>query len=520
MKDFSRMSAWGMVKLFALGILAALPAFAQTAPPQSMPPGARVTPLPLSGRAAQPGSVTVMQTTNPGGESVNTLNSSVQAQGSYQGSVPTSRTPGTPLAITLDDAVARGIKSNLGAVGFQQSLRQAQGQTTVARSYLLPQINAALTGVDQQTDLAALGFGSLHFSLPGFNFPTVIGPYHYFDLRAGLSQSILDKTQLNNYRAAQENAKSTQLSAQDAHDLIALAVTGTYLQVISSAARVDSARAQASTAQETYKEAVDRHNAGVAARIDVTRSQVEFQTEQQRVISLENDLAKQKISFARLIGLPPGQQFTLSDTLPFAPLEGLALEEALARAYANRADLKAAEAQVHAAEISKRAAEAERLPTVSVGADYGVIGIDPTSSHGTFSISASVRVPIFNGRRAHGDIEQADAALQQRRAEYEDLRGRIDAEIRTAFLDLNSAAQQVAVADSNRKLAADTLQQARDRFAAGVADTIEVVQAQESVASAERDYIASLFAHNLAKATLARALGQADQNIKQFLRKQ
>ncbi|MGA7238078.1 MAG: TolC family protein [Bryobacteraceae bacterium] len=521
MNGFSRMFVGRAAELFALGIFASLPTvFGQTAPPESMPPGARATPLPLSGRTAQPGSVTVMQTTNPGGESVNTLNSTVQPQGAYQGSVPTSRTAGAALAISLDDAVARGIKTNLGSVGFQQSLRQAQGQTTVARSYLLPQVNAALTGVDQQTDLAALGFGTLHLSVPGFSFPTVIGPYHYFDLRAGVSQSIFDRTQLNNYRAAQENAKSTEFSAQDAHDLVALAVTGTYLQVIASASRVDSARAQSATAQETYKEAVDRHNAGVAARIDVTRSQVEFQTEQQRVISLENDLAKQKIAFARLIGLPPGQQYTLTDSLPFAPLDGLPLEDALARAYANRADLKAAESQVHAAEISKHAAEAERLPTISAGADYGVIGTDPTNSHGTFSVTGSVRLPIFNGRRAHGDIEQADAALQQRRAEYEELRGRIDAEVRTAFLDLNSAAQQVAVADSNRKLAADTLQQARDRFAAGVADTIEVVQAQESVAGAERDYIASLFSHNLAKATLARALGQADQNIKQFLRKQ
>jgi outer membrane protein TolC len=231
-------------------------------------------------------------------------------------------------------------------------------------------------------------------------------------------------------------------------------------------------------------------------------------------------LAKQKLTLARLIGLPPGQQFTLTDTLPFAPLEGLPLEDALARAYATRADLKAAESQVRAAEISKRAAQAERLPTISAGADYGVIGTDPTSSHGTFSVSGSVRLPIFNGRRSNGDIEQADAALQQRRAEYGDLRGRIDAEVRTAFLDLNSAAQQVTVADNNRKLAADTLLQARDRFAAGVADTIEVVQAQETVASAERDYISALFAHNLAKATLARAMGQADQNIKQFLRRQ
>lgn len=512
----------GIRKPFALGILAlpalALAVFAQT-PPEALPPGTRVNPLPLSGRTSSPGSVTVTQTTVPGGESVNTLNSTVQAQGSYQGSVPTSQTPGAPLALSLDDAVQRGIKSNLGAVGFQQSLRAAEGQTTVERSFLLPQVNGSLTGVDQQTDLAALGFSSIHLSVPGFSFPTVIGPFHYFDLRAGVSQSILDLTRLNNYRATRENAKSTQFSAQDAHDLVALAVTGAYLQVIASSSRVDSTRAQLATAQQTFKQASDRHDAGVAARIDVTRSQVEVQTEQQRLSSVENDLAKQKIAFGRLIGLPPGQEYTLSDTLPFAPLETITLNDALARAYANRADLKAADAQVHAAEISKRAAEAERMPTISVGADYGVIGVDPTNAHGTFSITGSVHVPIFNGRRAHGDIEQADAALEQRRAEYQELRGRIDAEIRTAFLDLNSAAQQVTVADSNRKLAADTLQQARDRFAAGVADTLEVVQAQESTAAAERDYIASLFAHNLAKASLARAMGQAEQNIKQFLRK-
>jgi outer membrane protein TolC len=495
-----------------------LSAFAQT-PPEALPPGARVNPLPLSGRTASPGSVTMQQTTNPGGETVNTLNSTVQTQGAYQGSVPTSQTPGAPLPLSLDDAIQRGLKSNLGSVGFRASLRQAEGQIIVARSSLLPQVNAALTGVDQQTDLAALGFSSLHLSAPGFAFPTVIGPFHYFDLRAGVSQTLLNLTDRNNYRAAQQNARSTEFSAQDANDLIALAVTGAYLQVIASGARVESARAQVATAQETYKQASDRHDAGVAARIDVTRSQVELQTEQQRVTSVENDLAKQKIAFARLIGLPPGQEFTLSDTLPFSPLESLAMDEALRRAYANRADLKAADAQIHAAEISKRAAEDERLPTIGVNADYGVIGTDPTNAHGTFALSGSVHMPIFNGRRAHGDIEQADAALQQRKAEYEDLRGRIDADIRTAYLDLNSAAQQVAVADNNRKLAADTLQQARDRFAAGVADTVEVVQAQESVASAERDYISSLFAHNLAKASLARAMGQADQNIKQFLRK-
>lgn len=476
--------------LLALGLCAAV--FAQT-PPESLPPGTRATQLPLSG---------------------------VPTQGSSQGSVPSAQTPGAPLAISLDDAVQRGFKSNLGTVDYQQILRRAAGQTTADRSFLLPQVNGSLTGVDTQTDLAALGFSSIKINVPGFAFPTVIGPYHYFDLRAGVSQSILDASRLNTYRATQQSGKAAQFSARDVRDLVALAVTSAYLQVVSGGARVDSARAQVASAQATYQQAVDRHDAGVAARIDVTRSQVELQTQQQRLTSSENDVAKQKIAFGHLIGLLPGQEFTLTDALPFAPLNDITIEQALARATANRADLKAAEAQIHAAELTRRAAQAERLPTISVGADYGVIGVNPTDSHGTFNVTGSVRMPIWNGRRSNGDIEQADAAVEQRRAEYRELQARIDAEIRTAFLDLNSAATQVRVADSNRTLAADTLQQARDRFAAGVTDTIEVVQAQESVAAAEQDYIASLYTHNLAKATLARSMGQADQNIKEFLGKQ
>jgi outer membrane protein TolC len=476
--------------IVGLGLCAAV--FAQT-PPEALPPGVRATQLPLSG---------------------------VPTQGASQGSVPSAQTPGAPLVISLDDAVQRGLKSNLGTVAYQQVLRRAEGQTTVDRSFLMPQLNTALTGVDTQTDLDALGFSVLKVNVPGFSFPTVLGPYHYFDLRAGVSQSILDATRLNTFRATRQNGKAMQFSAQDVRDLVALAVTSAYLQVVAGRARVESARAQVATAQATYNQAADFHNAGVSARIDVTRTQVELQTNQQRLTSVENDLAKQKIAFGRLIGLPPAQEFTLSDALPFAPLNDLTIDQALARATANRADLKAAEAQIHAAELTRRAAEAERLPTISVGADYGVIGVDPTNSHGTFNVTGSVRMPIWNGRRTHGDIEQADAALEQRRAEYQDLRGRIDAEIRTAFLDLNSAATQVSVADSSRKLAADTLQQSRDRFAAGVTDTVEVVQAEESVAAAEQDYIASLYSHNLAKATLARSMGQADQNIKEFLGKQ
>jgi outer membrane protein TolC len=380
-------------------------------------------------------------------------------------------------------------------------------------------VTTGLEVTERQVNLAALGFTGAAFGGTGINVPTVVGPFHYFDLRAGVSQSVFDLTRLRNYRGAKENLQAVQFAAQDARDLIVLAVAGGYLQIIAAAARVETTRAQVTTAEATYRQAVDRRIAGVAPRIDETRTQVELQVQQQRFSAVQNDLAKLKIALGRLIGLPPGQDFNLTDTLPYAPLNNLTLNDALVRAYANRADLKAAESQVRAAEKVRGAAVAERYPTVELGGDYGVIGPSPGNSHGTFNVTGAVRMPVFQGGRVRGDIEQADAALSQRRAEYEDLRGRIDADVRDAFLDLTTAANQVAVAQSNRGLAADTLTQARDRFAAGVADTLEVVQAQEAVAAAEQDYISSLYSHNLAKASLARAMGQADQNVRQFLRR-
>lgn len=505
--------------LAIVSFLFAVTALQAQVPPESVPAGTRVNQVPLSGRAGQAGSVTTVQTTAPGGtQSVNILNSTVQVQGAYQGSVPSAPAPGASIALSLDEAVRRGMQYNLGPLGLQHVMRQFQGIEKTERANLFPQISGGLTGVDQQTDLAALGFSTL--KVPGFSaFPTVIGPFHYFDLRAGLTQSILDLTRLNNYRTAKENTRAAGFAAQDARDLVTLAVTGAYLQLISSAARIDSVRAQVTTAQAVYQQAADRHTAGVAPRIDVTRSQVELQTDQERLTSVENDFAKQKLQFARLIGLPPAQDFTLTDAVPYAPLTGITQEQAMLRAYANRSDLKAAQSAVHAAEIAEKAAHEERLPTATISADYGVIGTDPTNSHGTFAVTGAIRFPIWQGGRTRGDVEQAQAALAQRKAEEQDLRGRIDAEIRSAFLDLTSAENQVKVAQSNRDLARDTLTQARDRFAAGVADTVEVVQAEEAVAAAEQDLIAALYAHNIAKATLARAMGQAGENIKQFLGK-
>ena len=437
-----------------------------------------------------------------------------------QGSVPGDAPSSGPFALSLDEALKRGLRFNLGAIESQQSARQAHGESIVARSPLMPNLNGYLREVDEQIDLAAFGF---KFNVPpsaGLSIPTIVGPFNFFDLRAGWSQKLADIQSLRTYQSSRESLRAADFSVQDTRELVVYVVTAGYLQVIAASSRVDSAKVQVESAQAIYQQAADRFNSGLSARIDMTRSQVELQTQQQRLTSEQADYAKQKIALARLIGLSAGQEINLTDALPYAPLENLTLEQAIDLASRNRSDLKAAEAQVHAAEFSRKAAVAERFPTLDFAADYGVIGINPANSHGTFTAEGQLRFPIWTGGQTRGDIEQADARLQQRRADYEDLRARVEADVRTAFLDLTAAAEQVRVAQSRRELAQDELQQSRDRFASGVADTVEVVQAQEVVSSAENDYIASLNAHNLAKASVARATGQAEKIMRDLLRSQ
>jgi outer membrane protein TolC len=442
------------------------------------------------------------------------------SQNSFQGSVPSGTSTGQPLPLSLDDALQRGLRYNLGAINSQQSLRDAQGQRIVTLSKLLPNLSGNLREGDQQIDLAALGF---KFNFPpslGFSVPNIVGPFNYFDLRGFLTQKVADIEALRTYQSSVEARRAAALSVQDARETVVYLVTQAYLQVVSDAASVSSAQVQVDAAQAIFRQAADRFAAGLSARIDMTRSNVELQTQQQRLTAEQANYAKQKIVLGRLIGLPAGQDVMLTDALPYAPLENLSLEQAIALAAENRSDLRAAEAQMRAAELSRKAAVAERYPTLDIAADYGDIGNTPGNSHGTFSVTGALRFPIWLGGQARGDIEKADAAYQQRRADYEDLRARVEAEVRTAFLDLTAAADQVRVAQSRRDLARDELQQSTDRFASGVADTVEVVQAQEAVSSAEDDYIASLNAHNLAKAEVARAAGQAEKITRSLLRSQ
>jgi outer membrane protein TolC len=471
--------------------------------------------LPESGRLA-PGSVTTQQQAGPT-PGTNVVRSSIQIGGDFQGSVLSDKIPAGPVTLTLADAVKLGLAANLGVLTAGDSARAARAQRLSALSNLLPYVSIDASETSTQVNLAAFGF---KFNLPpglGFSIPTVVGPFQYSQLLGNLSQSVYDPVARRNWHASQESERASNLSARDAREMVVLAVAGAYLETIAIDAGVGSQRAQVENAQAVYHQAEVRKEAGTNARIDVTRTLVELQGQEQRLTALQSDLRKQKLALARLIGIPLDRELILSEPLAFNPPPVPEAAGTVQQAFQKRWDLQAAESQVRAAEIVVSAAHAERLPSASLTADYGVLGPSPVSNHGVYSVVGSVNVPVFQGGRVKADVEQAEATLHQRQAELADQRGRVEQEVRTALIELETAIGEVRLAESNRGFANETLREARDRFNAGVTTTVEVVQAQEQVASAESDYFNALFAFDLARISLSRAMGQAETDMPTLL---
>ena len=440
--------------------------------------------------------------------------SSPSGSSPFAGSVASKPVPGV-MSISLQGAIDLGLKQNLGVLLSNADIQSARGQRWEQLSTLLPHVTAGPYIDVSKTNLAEVG---LSLKIPGLSFPTSVGPFSYFDARMNATQSLFDWKAINNTRAAGQSLKAAEHTYKDARDLVVLAVGFTYLQAISDEARVETAEAQVKTAQAIYGQASDQVNAGTSPAIDGLRAKVELQTRQQELIQARNGLAIQKLTVARVIGLAPGQEFELTDKALYQPFEGLTVEEALQRAYASRSDYQAATTEVRAAEFSRKAAVAGYFPSLSFNSDYGRGGSHPSTATEVFDVRGTLSIPIFQGGSVHGDVLQADARLTQSRERLANLRGQIDSDVRTALLNLQSSAEQVEVARSNIELAEATLAQSRDRFSAGVTDTVEVVQSQQTAASAHEQYISSLYSYNYAKIALARALGAAEEGVKEYFK--
>jgi outer membrane protein TolC len=434
---------------------------------------------------------------------------------SFASSVPAKLVPGV-LSLSLQEAIDRGLKQNLGLLLSHADVGAARGQRWEALSALLPHVTASPYVAESKVNIDELGFGGF---VTAFHLPSAsIGPFSYFDARANLTQKLFDWRSINATRSANESLKAASYTFKDARDLVVLAVGYTYLQAIADEARIETAEAQVQTAQAVYDQATDQINAGTSPDIDGLRAKVELQTRQQQLIQARNNFAIQKLTVARVIGLASGQEFEFADRSPYQPIENITVDEALKRAYDSRSDYLAAMNDVRAAEFSRKAAIGGYLPSLSVDADYGLGGAHPSNATPVADVHGTLTIPIFQGGSVHGDVLQADARLEQTRERLESLRAQVDADVRAALFNLQSSAEQVNVARSNIDLAEQTLIQSRDRFSAGVTDTVEVTQSQETVASAHEQYISSLYDYNYAKISLVRALGISEQGVKEYFR--
>ena len=440
--------------------------------------------------------------------------STASAQNSVvTGSVPSGPAIDQVLRLTLHDAVNMALRYNLGAIESGQNAQIARGQRLLALSNLLPQVSAGASENVQQVNLGTFGLNALRTQ----GIPPVVGPFSYSTVDASVSQTLFSFAFIQRLRAARTAEQAAQLSYQDILDVVTLTVGNAYLQIIEAGSRIQAQEAQVANAQALYDRAVDQVQAGTAPRIDATRTEVQLHTEEYNLSIARNNFAVTKLALGRAIGLPLGQQFELADTLPYSDITPLTVDDALNIAYKSRGDLRAALDSQKAAAQTLSAAKGERYPTVAANGDYGDLGPTFGHSHGEFAFQAGIRVPLFTGGRIQGDITQAEAELRQRKAEAENLRGQIDYDVRTAFLNLNAAKEQVVVARQNVALANENLGRSKDRFTSGVTDSVEVVQAEQALASANDQYITSLYDHNFAKLSLARALGVARTNYAQYL---
>jgi outer membrane protein TolC len=449
-------------------------------------------------------SISTPRPINPAADSTNPSARATQSLNPYLGSVPDSNVVAGEIKLSLADAIARGLRFNLGLIDSSQADAAARAQRERAFSALLPQISARAQQTYEDLSLREIGL-----RLPpkaGFQLPPTTGAFGYSDARIVAQSSLLNLELLDRYKAQKAQEAASLLSTKDARDVVVYAVGAAYFQVVASQARLLTEQAALASAQQLNTQVADQYKAEVSPEIDMLRAEVEVSSAEQRVVNAANDLQKDKLTLDRITGIPLKQEWSPSREYDYIPL----IEEQSA---ATRFDVESLKQSVSAAQLNLKAARSERLPTVSIEANYGAGGLNPGNYNQLYEISSSVSVPIFTGGRIRSEAHAAEAELAQRRAEYQDLASRVDYDVRVALLDAKASDSAVKVAAKNKTLAQRALTQSQDRFANGVTNYLEVVRAQEALVSANENYIASLFSFNVAKISLARALGSSETRL-------
>jgi outer membrane protein len=430
----------------------------------------------------------------------------VRAQSPQARALP-ANLPNQVLRLTLDEAVALALKQNPTVQIAILTAAQSEQDRNIARADLLPQASARLSDEAQKINLRAQFGGAPSF--PGL--PKTVGPFQLFSAGPSVSAPVFDLTLWQRFQAARNTASASKANSLSTREQVILLVVSQYIGTLRAVANVQASQSRVDLAQALYDQAADLQKEGVGTGIDTLRANVELQNEKQRLLEAENDRETSLYGLSRLVDLDPREKVELADSLSFFETPQPEVEASIAEAMANRQEWRALASQIKAAENQKKAAQASRLPNVRFDGEFAYVGNSGTTTLPTYTYEASVNLPLFTGGRIRAEVVSTDLEIRKLDEQRADLRNQIALEVKTSLLNLDSARNEVQVANLGVQLSKEEVDQARDRFKAGVANNIEVIQAQDSLSRANDNQIAALYRFNQARADLARSIGQMEK---------
>jgi outer membrane protein len=431
----------------------------------------------------------------------------VRAQSGPKAQALPANSPNQVLRLTLDQAVGLALRQNPTAQIAIVAAAESEQDKNIARAALLPQLNASISDEAQKVNLRA-EFGGVS-ALPGF--PKTVGPFQLFSAGPSISAPVFDLTLWQRYQAARNTASAGKANSLSTREQVILLVVSQYIGTLRAVANVQASQSRVDLAQALYDQAADLQKEGVGTGIDTLRANVELQNEKQRLLEAENDRETSLYSLSRLLNLDPRQTIELADSLSFFETPQPEVEASIEEALASRQEWKALASQIKAAENQKKAAQDSRLPSVRFDGEFSYVGNSGNTTLPTYTYQGIVDLPLFTGGRIHAEVVRADLEIRKLEEQRADLRNQIALDVKTALLNLDSARNEVQVANLGVQLSKEEVDQARDRFKAGVANNIEVIQAQDSLSRANDNQIAALYRFNQARADLARAIGEMEK---------
>lgn len=416
-----------------------------------------------------------------------------------------------PLSLRKSLEIALAPEGSTKVEIAQEAIVQAEARKNQARAALLPHVDGSISYQSMTRNLRA--FGIDFPTIPGFHFSTFAGPFTIFDARANATQSLLDLSSIKRYQAAKSAREASKLDRDQTKHLVTDQVARAYLAALRAEAHLASAKANVELAEALLKLADSQRKAGTGTGIEVTRAAVQLANEKGRLTVAENERNRAHLQLLRAMDLKLETKLELTDKLEYSVPQPVSMEQATELALKDRADYKAQRQREQTARLSYQATLWERLPSAAAFADYGAIGGAVNDSRATRSVGISVRIPIFDGGRREARRAESGSQLRVEEIHTRDLRQQLELELRLAFDSLRSAETQVQSAEEALQLAQKELEQAERRYKAGVANSLEITDAQTRLTRARETRVNALFAHNLAKLDLGSALGVVERYL-------